>query len=327
MCSCSMPYRPVTVGIRDLVCISDLAARRQHGALAPPGEVPGLGEAVHRRGAVEVPAVRGSASAALARRAGRVALSRRDGSGRARKAAGGVWAVKPPRISGHFLHCSYSVPDGDSEIRCYLVSMLVFIDESGDPGFKIERGSSPIFVISMVIFDHSSVARQCESAIEHMRRKLRVNPEFKFNRCHANVRDAFFDGTAPFRFRARSIIVRKELIYSCHLKGKKETFYKFFIRNMMQHDGGALRDAKVVIDGSGDKAFKGQFKAHLRRHLDISCVKEVELRDSKKDSLVQLADMVAGAVARSYKPDRANSDRWLSMLYRQGKIENIWEFK
>lgn len=31
--------------------------------------------------------------------------------------------------------------------------MLVFIDDSGDPGFKIEKGSSSVFVIALVIFD------------------------------------------------------------------------------------------------------------------------------------------------------------------------------
>jgi hypothetical protein len=35
--------------------------------------------------------------------------------------------------------------------------VLVFIDESGDPGFKLERGSSPVFVVAMVIFQTSEV--------------------------------------------------------------------------------------------------------------------------------------------------------------------------
>jgi hypothetical protein len=32
------------------------------------------------------------------------------------------------------------------------LGMLVFIDESGDPGFKLDGGSSPVFVAAMVIF-------------------------------------------------------------------------------------------------------------------------------------------------------------------------------
>ncbi len=33
--------------------------------------------------------------------------------------------------------------------------MLVFIDDSGDPGFKFEKGSSKYFVIALVIFKES----------------------------------------------------------------------------------------------------------------------------------------------------------------------------
>jgi hypothetical protein len=37
--------------------------------------------------------------------------------------------------------------------------MLVFIDESGDPGFKLDSGSSPVFVAAMVIFADRNAAR------------------------------------------------------------------------------------------------------------------------------------------------------------------------
>jgi len=107
----------------------------------------------------------------------------------------------------------------------------------------------------------------------------------------------------------------------------KDSFYKFFVRNMMQHDGGALMQAKVVIDGSGDRQFKRAFRSYLRKHIEAECVRKVDLKDSVKDPLVQLADMTAGAVARSYRKDRADSNRWRSALYRAGKIENIWEFR
>lgn len=36
--------------------------------------------------------------------------------------------------------------------------MLVYIDESGDAGFKVDQGSSPVFVAGMVIFDDADDA-------------------------------------------------------------------------------------------------------------------------------------------------------------------------
>ena len=205
--------------------------------------------------------------------------------------------------------------------------MYVFIDESGDPGFKIERGSSPIFVTSMVIFDTAEDANQATKEIAALRGRLRVKPEFKFNKSHVAVRDAFFEGISSPPFRTRYVVVQKDLIYSDALRTVKDSFYKFFVRNMMQHDGGALVQAKVVIDGSGDRQFKRAFRSYLRKHIDADCVRKVDLKDSVKDPLVQLADMTAGAIVRSYRKDRADSNRWRSALYRAGKIENVWEFR
>jgi hypothetical protein len=38
--------------------------------------------------------------------------------------------------------------------------MLVFIDESGDPGFRLEKGSSPVFVAALVAFRDPAQARR-----------------------------------------------------------------------------------------------------------------------------------------------------------------------
>jgi len=55
-------------------------------------------------------------------------------------------------------------------------------------------------------------------------------------------------------------------------------------------------------------------------------VKKIKFVDSKKDNLIQLADMCVGAITRSYKPNtRANHDRWRKMI--EGKIADTWEFK
>jgi hypothetical protein len=54
---------------------------------------------------------------------------------------------------------------------------------------------------------------------------------------------------------------------------------------MMKHDGSTLKVAKVVIDGSGDRTFKKEFRAYLRRHFDASSIRSVELKDSRTDEL------------------------------------------
>jgi len=165
--------------------------------------------------------------------------------------------------------------------------MLVFIDESGDSGFKVEKGFSPIFVAAMVLFADGEDARATEEVIRGTKARLRVRPEFKFNKCSGKVRDGFFEAVHNCPFLVRAIVVRKEVIYSPHLKTDKEDFYRFFVRQMMMHDGGTLSDATVVIDGSGDREFRRMLKASLRRQVGAR-LKSLSFNNSKNDLLVQL---------------------------------------
>ena len=202
--------------------------------------------------------------------------------------------------------------------------MLVFIDESGDPGFKVERGSSPIFVAAMVIFEDSSAAQVTENAVRQLAKDLNIRPEFKFSKSSADVRDAFFDCVSDKPFKVRAIVVRKAVIYSPHLKTDKEDFYRFFVRQMMTYDGGVLDDARVVIDGSGDRVFRKKLRSALRRQVGPH-ITSLKFGKSHSDPLVQLADMCVGAIARSYRKDRKDPGRWRRMLRR--RMDDIWIFR
>lgn len=201
--------------------------------------------------------------------------------------------------------------------------MLVFIDESGDPGFEVQRGATPIFAAAMVLFSNGEDAQTTETIIRRTQHRLKVWPEFKFNKCKNEVRDGFFSAVRDCPFAVRAIVVRKEIIYSPWLKTDKEDFYRYFIRQMMTHDDGALQQAKVIIDGSGDRAFRRMLKLRLRRQSGTR-LKEVRFGNSRNDPLLQLADMSIGAIARSYRRDRKDAARWRQML--APRINDVWDF-
>ena len=90
---------------------------------------------------------------------------------------------------------------------------------------------------------------------------------------------------------------------------------------MLKFDNRLLIDAKVVIDGSGDRTFKREMARYLKANTSPGSIKEVKFSDSKRDRMVQLADMCVGAIARAQRPDRIDSGRWLKIL--KPKIENI----
>lgn len=204
--------------------------------------------------------------------------------------------------------------------------MLVFIDESGCGGFKFIRGSSPYFVVAMVIFDSPEEATAASITIEGLREELGHKPlEFKFSSCSDAVRDGFIKGVLRHKFIVRAIVVNKQALYSVHLRSNKDSFYNYFVQLLLKHDGGVLRGANIQIDGSGDREFKRALNGYLRRELSGGKISKVTFSDSHRNKLVQLADMAAGAIARSYNGrERQNPDRWRTML--RPKIKDVWEF-
>ncbi len=202
--------------------------------------------------------------------------------------------------------------------------MLVFIDESGDPGFKVARGSTPVFALAMVLFQNNGEATRTQGIVDAGKARLNVSPEFKFNKCNGVRRDGFFELVAGCDFRVRAIVIQKDLIWSERLRSDCESFYQFFLKSMLKFDNDVLRDATVVIDGSGDRDFKKTLATALKRHTTPGAVRSVKMRDSEAEPLIQLADMCVGAIARSYRQDRKDADRWLKLL--KPHIDDIWEF-
>jgi hypothetical protein len=137
------------------------------------------------------------------------------------------------------------------------------------------------------------------------------------------VRDKFFASVKDCPFRVRAIVVRKEIIHSPRLKADKDRFYEYFVKNMLQYDNKVLCNAKVIIDGSGDREFRQNLNSALRRRLDRGALKDVRFKNSNNDVLVQLADMCAGAIARSYG-DKKHSGRWRKML--GARLNDVWDF-
>ncbi len=106
--------------------------------------------------------------------------------------------------------------------------MLVFIDDSGDPGFKIEKGSTPFFVIAMVIFDDELEAEKIAVAIKQLKRDLKFSDdtEFRFFKTRNENKIRFLETINPFKFKIRCLVVDKSVIKSPELKSKKDKFYK-----------------------------------------------------------------------------------------------------
>ena len=57
--------------------------------------------------------------------------------------------------------------------------MLVFLDDSGDPGFKLDKGSTKYFIIAMVIFDDDLEAEKTARAKSIIEKRIEDEWSFK----------------------------------------------------------------------------------------------------------------------------------------------------
>jgi len=208
--------------------------------------------------------------------------------------------------------------------------MLVFVDDAGDPGFNLEKGASKFFVIACIIFDDELQAEKTAVAIKELRRELKFpdEVEFKFNKSKQRVRELFLQCLRPFSFRVRAIVVNKSVITGQELKRSKDSFYNYFIKQVLQHDKGTLKSAKIRLDGHGDRLFRRNLTTYLRRELNFRekrILKNLKLVDSKTNVLIQMADMIAGAIRKSYDPRRKADTNYRKIINK--KIEDCWEFK
>lgn len=183
--------------------------------------------------------------------------------------------------------------------------MLVFVDESGDAGMKLDKGSSEFFVVTAVLFEDVAEAQRCDDSFAELRRQLGfpASKEFRFHDAREPTRLAFLSHVKQFDFQYVSVVLDKRKS-SEHGFQFKESVIKETTRLVFENLKPNLTNATVIVDGSGDKAFRQSFANDLKREVNTSeqrHVKKVKLVDSETNNLVQLADMVCGVVWHSIK--------------------------
>lgn len=137
--------------------------------------------------------------------------------------------------------------------------MLVFIDESGDPGLKVDSGSTRYFVITLVLFEDLDETIACDQRIELLKRELGLpnGIEFKFSKLNFERRIAFLKAVLPYSFFFFSVVINKD---PKKLWGDgfrvKESFYKYACGLVFENAKPHLKNELVVIDGSGSRTFR-----------------------------------------------------------------------
>ncbi|MEZ6085621.1 MAG: DUF3800 domain-containing protein [Phycisphaerae bacterium] len=205
--------------------------------------------------------------------------------------------------------------------------MLAFVDESGDTGLKLGQGSSRYFTVTTVIFECNLEAETCAREISALRSRLGIRREFKFNKCRIDVREEFLRTVSMFQFAYSSMVINKAKLSSKGF-GYKTSFFKCALNYCFQNCLDTLNEASVFIDGQGDKDFRRSLQAYLkkqtRRKDGTQRIKKVRTQDSHRSDLLQMADMVCGAVARSFRDDVSDRFAYRKIIERHELRVQFW---
>ncbi len=193
-------------------------------------------------------------------------------------------------------------------------SMPTFIDESGDTG-PVARGGKPYFRLAAVWLPSTE---EVEGFRENIR-ILRSRPgmwgarEFKFTDTHSHPewRRAFLDAALSQEFRFAVSLIDKtdpywnrashaEYLWAC------STELAALMRPVYlgsQAQSAKLAKEPVIVDNNSDGKFLATVKKQFRGlKSDVpgrsSLIGRVAFRDSEADEMIQLIDMICGAVGR-----------------------------
>jgi predicted kinase len=208
--------------------------------------------------------------------------------------------------------------------------MLCFVDESGDTGLKVGLGSSPLFTVALVLFSDNDDATACDQRITLLRRELAIpaNFEFHFSETPKKIKEAFFKSVVPYNFFYLAITINKAALYGEGFKFKN-SFYKYTCNLVFENAKAHLENAIVVFDGSGSRQFKQQLQTYLKKKINegsSSRIKEVKVQDSTSNNLIQLADMVCGAVSQSMKHTKEGSCEYRNMILHREVFCQVWPY-
>ncbi len=205
--------------------------------------------------------------------------------------------------------------------------MLVVVDESGDSGLKIGQGSSRFFSLALVLFDEPREADAVDARINDLRRELALPArfEFKFSRRHPNLQEAFLNAVVPYNFFFLGLVIDKSKLPAAQFK-QKASFYKYAASLAFINARPYLHEATVIIDGSASEDFRRQFGSFLRQRINeegTRYIKKVKFKDSARNNLIQLADMIAGGISRAFT-DKADNMNILDIIKHRQIFVQMW---
>lgn len=204
--------------------------------------------------------------------------------------------------------------------------MLTFTfagDESGDVSFNSSKGASRYFVATVIATQFPDNLR---ALLEKLRRdsKLPERYEFGYHRLSSEqLRKRVFSTLASAEFEVWAILVDKVILSEAFKAMSGLDFYLYFVSELIcqipdqKRAGGTL-----ILDEFG---YPDQTKDELRRIMKARNINHkfsrISIRRSQSEPLIQIADLIAGAI---WRRDTHNDNGAFDVIER--KIRKLVEY-
>ena len=199
-----------------------------------------------------------------------------------------------------------------------MITLTFAGDEAGDVSLNFEKGASRYFVPAFIATQSPDSLRQTLADLRHTL-GLRETHEFKFHKmASAEIRNQVFSTLARVDFEAWALIVDKTRLPKIFETTQGIEIYTHFITELLGVIPSDLqKDATLILDefGSTPDLRTELRRAMIKRHMP-RLFKRVIVRSSHKESLIQVADLVAGAIMRR---DSRNDSEAFNLISRKVK--------
>lgn len=196
---------------------------------------------------------------------------------------------------------------------------LVFIDDSGDPGFKAGASSST-FVLAAALFIDPEVATIVNKEISDYRRSLgwKDEHEFKFRKAPRKIKLHFLEIVNRYPFEIYAVYINKADYPNVFKFSDDEKLYNWTTKELLAIM--PLNEAKVKADGKYGRKYKQRVQTYIRQELNTPELKRIEdfdIMDSVRDNLIQLADIIVGSINRSLQSDKTDADDYIRIIKKK----------
>lgn len=196
---------------------------------------------------------------------------------------------------------------------------LVFIDDSGDPGFKTGASSST-FVLAAALFIDPETATAVNKEIANYRKALgwKDGHEFKFRTATKDIKLGLLRVVNQYDFDIYAVYVNKAKYPNMFRLANSRKLYNWATKELLSIM--PLNKAAIRMDGKYTKQYKLRVKTYIRRELNVGGNKRISdfsTSDSRRDNLIQLADIIVGSINRSLQADKTDSRDYIRIIQKK----------